>query len=118
MASDLDMVEQLERELLTSAVRGDRHRLEQVLHPEFVEIGQSGHRWMRDEMIAELVTSPGASDVEVRDLVVAPVAGDVLLVTYVARRVDSTVHRSSLWVRHGDGWTVRVHQATPAKPSE
>lgn len=84
----------------------------------FVEIGQSGRRWMRDEMIAELVASPGASDVEAHDLVVAPVAGDVLLVTYVTRRVDSAVHRSSLWVRYGDRWTVRFHQGTPARPSE
>ena len=36
MASDLEVVEQLERELLTSAVRADRHRVEQLLHPEFV----------------------------------------------------------------------------------
>lgn len=118
MASDRDVVEQLERDLLTSAVRADRQRLEQLLHAEFVEVGQSGRLWRRDEMIAELVGSPGASDVEVLNLTVDPVAADVLLVTYVSRRLDSTARRSSLWVRRGDRWSVRFHQGTPAEPSE
>ena len=118
MASDLDVVEQLERDLLTSAVRADRKRLEELLHPAFIEFGQAGRRWGRDELIAALVDSPDASDVEVLDLVVDPVASDVLLVTYITRRLDSTVRRSSLWVRRNERWTVRFHQGTPAEPSD
>jgi len=118
MASGLDTVEQLERDLLSSPVRADRERLEHMLHPAFIEIGRSGRRWTRDDMIAELIASPDTSDVEVHDLAAAAIAEDVLLVTYITRRNDSTVHRSSLWVRHQDRWTVRFHQATTIEPSE
>jgi hypothetical protein len=47
----------IERELalLTPEVRGSAHQLEELLDPDFAEIGKSGRLWMRGEMIAALV---------------------------------------------------------------
>ncbi|MFT3855679.1 MAG: DUF4440 domain-containing protein [Ilumatobacteraceae bacterium] len=110
---DLERVEQSERDLLTTDVRADPDRLEQLLHPDFVEIGQSGRRWTRTEMITALLDSPDPGDVEIDDVHTTMITADVALITYTTRRPTSTVQRSSLWVRHDDRWTVRFHQGTP-----
>ena len=116
MAADPDVVAQLERELLSPAVRADPARLAQLLHPSFLEIGASGRRWTREEMIAALVASPDA-DVDVDELLAEHVAPEVVLVTSRTRRGDAAARRSSLWVRVGGRWLVRFHQGTPIPPA-
>ncbi len=110
-----DRVAALERSLLTPAVRRDRDRLDALLHPEFVEIGASGRRWSRAEVLDELTRETAVAEVEALDLVVHQLAPDVALVTYSTRRGARLVHRSSIWVRLGDDWTVRFHQGTVAE---
>ncbi len=114
MTSDEDRVVSLELALLDPAVRADAARLEALLHPEFVEVGASGRRWTRAEIIAELsaaATDDGA--VPARDLTAHRVGSDTILLTFTTHRGGRDVHRSSLWVRVGGDWVVRFHQATP-----
>jgi|SRR5215207_4390391 len=113
-----DRVVALERSLLTRAVRRDRARLERLLHPDFVEIGASGRRWSRAEMLDALPDEPSLDDVEAFDLVAQQLAPDVVLVTYSTRRATTSVHRSSIWVRRDGAWVVRFHQGTVAEPAE
>ena len=112
-----DRVAELERSLLTRAVRGDRARLEALLHPEFVEIGASGRRWSRAEMLDALLQEPTVTAVEAFDLVARQLAPEVVLVTFTTRRGTTLVHRSSIWVRRGGDWTVVFHQGTVADPA-
>ena len=118
MDTALEDIVGCERELLTAAVHADRARLEAVLHPDFVEIGASGRRWTRDDMIAALLAAPEPGDVELYDVVARHVAAGAVLVTCTTRRATGAVHRSSLWVRHDERWVVRFHQGTPALASE
>lgn len=111
MADELDHVEHLERELLTSAVRADRARLEEP-HPDFVETGASGRRWARCDIIDALVASPDPGDIEIDGLVAHLVGDGAVLVTYSTRRNAAVAHRAALWLRHGGGWAVRHHQRT------
>ena len=50
----------IERELalLTPEVRGSADQLEELLDPDFGEIGKSGRLWTRDEMIAPWSPTP------------------------------------------------------------
>ena len=112
MASEDDVAE-LELRLLDPAVRGDRALLEALLHPDFVEVGASGRRWTRSQIIDALVAAPSVDDLQVAELQSRALGADVVLVTYTARRAGSTARRSSIWVRREPGWVVRYHQGTP-----
>ena len=50
----LAQLETLERALLEPKNRIDRQFMEAVLHPEFTEIGRSGHVYGREEIIDEI----------------------------------------------------------------
>src|SRR6476620_2556486 len=50
-----------ELQLMDPRVRASRERAEQLLDPEFVEIGGSGRRWTYEAMLAELPDHPGSS---------------------------------------------------------
>jgi ribonuclease HI len=108
-----ELVAQRERSLLSPAVRGDRAQLEALLHPDFVEIGASGRRWTRSQIIDELLAAPTVGDLEVADLAVRALSAEVLLVTYTTHRRGVTGRRSSIWVRTAHDWVVQFHHGTP-----
>lgn len=102
-------VVRLERELLTDAVRADPATVAALLHPEWEEIGASGRRWSRDELLAEIAPLP--SPVELELLATHELSPDTLLIVW--RSVgDEPALRSSLWVRVGGRWRQRFHQGT------
>ena len=113
MSAELDRVVELELTLLRPDVRRDPAAVSALLHPDFVEVGASGRRWLRDEVIDHVVESP-ASDVDVRDIDARVIARGVVLLTYRAITEGRTTLRSSLWVSGGAHWSVIYHQGTPA----
>lgn len=111
LADDPDeaTVVRLERELLSDRVRADPASVAAILHPEWEEIGASGRRWSRDELLAEI--APLASPVELELLATHRVSDDAQLLVW--RSVgESSALRSSLWVRSGATWRQRFHQGT------
>jgi hypothetical protein len=116
----LATLQALETELHHPGVRLDVARLEQLLHPDFHEVGRSGRAYDRATVIRVLSTQAASPPVVSSGFAVAPLADGVALLTYVSaqRREDGGLehptHRSSLWVRDGDSWRVRYHQGTPA----
>lgn len=111
VTSDEELVVRLERALLTDEVRGDPAAVAALLHPAWEEVGRSGRRWSRDEMLATI--GPLEERVELEVLSVDRV-GDALLLLWraVPAGGDPTL-RSSLWVRSGERWLQRFHQGTP-----
>lgn len=100
--------------LLEATVRTDPSALEQLLHPEFAELGQSGRWWTREATITALPSEGDLYDApEVRDLHAEELAEGVVLVVYVSVRADRFVGRSSLWVEHQGRMRIRWHQGTP-----
>ncbi|WP_150958437.1 GNAT family N-acetyltransferase [Microbacterium testaceum] len=87
-----------EEMLLHPAVRSQAGELERLLDPEFVEIGQSGRRWTRDEIIAALRDDPGTDlspAIEEQD---ARLLGPTtVLLTYSLHFEGRVSRRSSLW---------------------
>jgi hypothetical protein len=105
-----------ELELLEPAVRSSRARLEDLLHPDFVEIGERGDRWERETLVA-LLSGLGPSaqpPVEVSDVHGSVIAEGVALVLYDARHEGQRTRRSTVWRRDEDGaWRAVFHQGTP-----
>ncbi|WP_347754097.1 ribonuclease HI family protein [Agrococcus sp. ProA11] len=99
----------LERALLTDEVRSDPASVAALLHPQWEEIGASGRRWSREELLAEIAPLP--QPVELELLSTHELSHDACLLVW--RSVgDAPALRSSLWERSGTRWLQRFHQGT------
>jgi ribonuclease HI len=70
--------------------------------------------------VLDLLAGDPGSAPELGDLLARVVTDDVVLVTYVARRLigrEQASFRSSLWVKAEAGWRLRFHQGTPIPPA-
>ena len=85
-----------------------------VLDDGFVEVGQSGRVWTRDEMLAALAASPADPSVELLEFSVDELAPTVWLARYDTVGDGVRHHRSSIWIRSGDEFRMRYHQGTRA----
>jgi hypothetical protein len=103
-----------ELELLEPAVRGSRARLEDLMHPDFVEIGAGGDRWDRETIVA-LLSGLGPSahaPIDVADVRASRVTDDVVLVVYETAHAGERAARSTVWRREGERWRAVFHQGT------
>lgn len=113
-------IQALEVELHHPGIRCDAARLDQLLHPDFHEVGRSGREYDRATVIRFLAEEGGPPSVVSSDFRLFPMGSDVALLTYRSahRRPDGTLEthtlRSSLWVKEGALWKLRYHQGTPA----
>jgi hypothetical protein len=112
---EVAVVIELELALLTAEVRGSADQLEELLDPDFGEIGKSGRLWTREALIAALVadTDPEQLNIKVSDMSGRTVGPGFVLLTYVTRVEGLRGRRSSLWRHSMKGWRILHHQATP-----
>ncbi|ASK66407.1 DUF4440 domain-containing protein [Brachybacterium avium] len=108
-ASDFEQVAVREQALLGDRLRADPPSAAELLHPAFTEVGTSGRRYDRDEILAHLAPLEG---VEAEEFVADEIAPGVVLLQYTTHERRGAVHRSSLWVRENDRWLLRHHQGT------
>jgi hypothetical protein len=122
MSQDLTReIEALEDALLSPAVRGSRDRLSALLADDFLEFGESGTAYTKDEILAHLPQTRPAT-YTVRDFAVEALSRDVALATYriEARGPAGNVRhsvRSSIWLRCDGVWRLRFHQGTTTSAS-
>ncbi|MFF8386764.1 ASCH domain-containing protein [Streptomyces kanasensis] len=110
-----------ELRLLEPSVRASRQEAGRLLDPEFTEVGASGRRWTREELLAALPDMPGGARgprYEPSGMAGVLLAPGVVHLTYETVVEGRRAHRSSLWRRAADGsgapWRLYHHQATPA----
>jgi hypothetical protein len=116
----LDELRQLEAELHHPGLKCSRERLEQLLHPDFHEVGRSGRPYSRQTVVEHLFSQAAPPSVQAEDYAVHPLAEDCALLTYRSahrtaegKLVDPAL-RSSVWRLTGKGWQLFYHQGTPA----
>jgi hypothetical protein len=119
----LQELQQLEVELHHPGLRCSQQRIEQLLHPQFREVGRSGTQYTRATVIAHLLSQ--AVQPTVRPTVQSGgfqatlLAEGCALLTYRSwhRAADGSTSlcalRSSIWLRGATGWQVLYHQGTP-----
>lgn len=104
----------LEEALLTPQVRCSRARLEELLDPEFTEIGASGRFWDRAAIIEMMIGDEDRvrAPLPTAEMSARVVAPGLVLLTYVSDPGGRAARRSSLWRRSGESWRVLFHQGT------
>ncbi|MGA7207052.1 MAG: nuclear transport factor 2 family protein, partial [Specibacter sp.] len=108
----LAVVVELERELLDPAVRADPLRAGELLHPDFEEIGASGRRWSRQEILA-MFSDEEAASTSLEVLTLNRLDAATTLLTYRSAGSAGSALRSSIWQLENGRWQVRFHQGTP-----
>lgn len=103
-------------EALWLKTRFDREWMGRILHPEFREVGMSGHTYTREQTIQtpraglEVSLPHEGYQVELID-------EDVALASYISHDtlegVERHAQRTSVWVNTNEGWRLRFHQGTP-----
>lgn len=116
----LATLQALEVELHHPGVRCDAQRLDQLLHPEFHEVGRSGRPYDRATVVRFLGEQVAFPPVISDDFALQALGPGIALLSYrsALRRPDATLEnhtlRSSVWVLHGALWQLIYHQGTPA----
>jgi hypothetical protein len=107
----------VERELalLSFPVRRTVQLVDDLLDPDFREIGASGRLWTRAEMLSTLAGEAfeEAGAIEATEMAGVVVGPELVLLTYVSDRRGRRVRRSSLWRRSSGSWRLVHHQGTP-----
>ncbi len=120
MSTLLHELQALEVELHHPGVRCSRQRLEQLLHPEFHEVGRSGRSYNRETIVNFLATQESQPTVASKDFKVSILGPGIALLTYRSAHVvdsESLVNhtlRSSIWLKTDSVWQLRYHQGTAA----
>lgn len=110
----------LEAELHHPGAVCTRERLEQLLHPDFHEVGRSGRPYTREFVIDALLGNTLNRNVLATDYAAGELTDGSVLLTYrtVQLAADGTQEfpaiRMSIWLNTRVGWQLRYHQGTPA----
>ena len=112
VASEL---KQLEPFFHTPATYPTPARVEELLDPDFCEVGGSGRKYCRAQVVQILAERTKAGIFELmnaEEFSCIGIADDSYLATYLLRQKDRLTHRSSIW-RLVDGcWKILYHQGT------
>jgi hypothetical protein len=120
VTSLLHELQALEVELHHPGVRCSRERLEQLLHPEFHEVGRSGRIYDRETIVGYLAAQASPPAVASDAFALLVIDARAALLTYRSAHVEqgnrlvNPTLRSSLWLETRVGWQLRYHQGTPA----
>ena len=120
MNSLLEELQTLEVELHHPGVRCSRERLENLLHPEFHEVGRSGRPYNRETIVRFLAARESQPVVASGAFAVSELGPGVALLTYRSAHLEQNktlvnhTLRSSVWVKTNAGWQLRYHQGTAA----
>ena len=120
MSTLLPILEALEVRLHHPGVRCSRDHLEQLLHPDFHEVGRSGREYTRETVVRFLSSLDEHPQVVSERFVVTELSPGLALLTYRSATVrpagglSNHTLRSSLWLHTAVGWQLRFHQGTPA----
>lgn len=107
-----------------AGVRSSLQRLEELLHPDFHEVGRSGRAYDRGTVVQWLTNQAIQRNVRSSEFKMGRLAEDCALLTYRSVHLQDdgtetlTTLRSSVWQADADTnglrWRLRYHQGTPA----
>ena len=114
------MVWQAEKELLNPAVRASAEKISACLADDFIEIGRSGRRFNKNDILERLPAGQGESDFTATNPSFVQLSDSLILVSYTLRDTGGASYRSSVWDVSDSAPKMRFHQGTilPAANSE
>lgn len=112
-----------ERQLHCQATRSKKTIIDQLLHRDFFEIGRSGMRYDKQQVIDALISETVEQQIQADNFELSVVDEKSVLLTYMSYKADennivSKTWRTSLWIKNADSpnpdvWQMRFHQGTP-----
>lgn len=107
----------LEQGLANEVLRGDPQALEDLFHPEFLEVNSSGSLVERDEAITWVLGRTEPDSIAFHEPFVAALGAGQFLVRYRSvSRSGKAAWRMSLWTEDDHGsMRIRYHQGTPTQ---
>jgi hypothetical protein len=89
---------------------------ENVMTPEYWEVGASGRRYSRDFILRSIEQSPPAdantAGWQCSDYGLRRLGPDTYLFTYTLRQVERITRRATIWQSTPSGWRILYHQGT------
>lgn len=121
MTEDLQsLIVQYERQLHRAEIRSQKIAIEKLLHRDFYEIGRSGKRYGRQQVIDSLLAETDRQQITSEEFALMQIESGALLLTYrtfIQSPSGEKTHRTlrtSLWIRsEDDRWQMIFHQGTP-----
>ena len=115
------MIIALEVGLLNPEIRGSKSQLNALIDKDFLEIGQTGILYDKEQVIHALInqTNNPRDSVLAEAFAVEWLADDLALLTYQSSHPhDADIKkcvRTSIWKKRGNNWVLRFHQGTPVR---
>ena len=103
-----DLNKQCELELSDPSIRKNRKRLNQLLANDFEEVGKSGRKYSKAEIIEELVNEDNIS-FSIQDFSFVLLFEDCVLVKYQTTLNNQSAYRCSIWKKYEDQWQIHYH---------
>lgn len=110
-----DLLYRYEKDFMSHEFCRHGESLNSRISDDFVELGQSGRRFNKKDVIDNLSKIPGDRNIDIRDFNVRRLSDDSYLATYRAHGKNKGIsNRSSVWVNIGGVWKIVFHQGTGA----
>ena len=107
----------LELKLHDPTVRNDKIAVSSLLHEHFSEIGKSGSKYTKQDVLDHIGVS--ARNIWSRNYCCIQISDVSVLLTYECADIDDSgalankTYRSSIWILHDNNWQLLFHQAMP-----
>jgi hypothetical protein len=111
----LEKLKQLEPLIYAANDGKQREYFDQLLAPEFWEVGASGKKYSRQfvlDVLVERQRKPTAEVWQATNFHLQEVAANTFLLTYTLHQSTRTTRRSTLWRDTPTGWSLVYHQGT------
>ena len=111
----LEELKRLEPLFHAAASQATPQQYEELVAPEFWEIGASGRRYSREyalSVLQERQRKPLAEEWETSGFHLLEVAPDSYLLTYTLRQPGRVTRRATLWRSTDNKWQAIYHQGT------
>lgn len=117
----LEELRRLELLFHPASAQATAQRFEELVAPEFWEVGASGRRYSREfalEVLKERQREPAEEVWEAKDFHIAEISEHNYLLTYTLLQPGRVTRRATLWRRSAGGWQAIYHQGTVASEAQ
>ncbi|MFA5876916.1 MAG: DUF4440 domain-containing protein [Candidatus Paceibacterota bacterium] len=109
---------ELELSLLKPEVRSSREALDKLLADDFIELGNSGNKYMKADILERLPNTLEKIQYVVSDFAIDTPSDNIVVATFKTERTTDGKEkvislRSSHWRNNDGGWQMFFHHATP-----
>jgi len=92
-----------------------REEFEKIIDKDFIEVGASGKKYFREEVIDTLVrrrANTNSQSWQTKDFNCIKLCDNTFLLTYIFIQGDRISYRSTVWRNSEKNWRVVYHQGT------